>query len=333
MRRKIQKMKIKIKMRIRLNKFMLMAVMLSTVFFFSACNYNLVWNAPADETEDDKSRWARPIYDENTAVVVNTAVDVYRDADKTSTRLTQLLFNQPVRIIERNDQWVQLMADDRTVGWSRSRNIDGDCTCVEPRHYIGRIIITNREKQIYSHPNPRNGIVVRDVGMGTELFVHSKSDNVYEVALPGNLIGYISENGTFQLDIDEKIKKTSAEIFAQSCEKFRGTSYLQGGVSFQGIDGAGILYITMKINGVSIPHDLAGQYALGIDVEPDDVKIGDVFFFGSVNEGNELSNAGVYVGDGKFIQASQHAGKVLLTEVSDPYYQQRLKGIKRYFED
>ena len=87
----------------------------------------------------------------------------------------------------------------------------------------------------------------------------------------------------------------------------------------------------MKINGVSVPHDLAGQYAMGEDVKADDVKVGEVFFFGSASEGNELTNVGVYTGDGKFIQASQHAGKVLLTEVSDPYYQQRLKGIKRYF--
>ena len=269
------------------------------------------------------------IYDENTAVVVNTAVDVYYYQDKTSTRITQLLFNQPVEVLEEDDQWVRLRLEDGTVGWSRIRNIDWDWTCLEQTRYLGKIVVTGKEKQIYSHP--RNGIVVRDVGMGTELFVHSKSDNVYEVALPGNLIGWISENGTFQLNTDEAIKKTDAKIFAQSCEKFRGTSYLQGGVSFQGIDGAGILYVAMKVNGVELPHDLRGQFALGEEVNPADIEIGDVLFFSSTGEGNDLANAGVYTGDGMFIQASQHAGKVQYTEMSDPYYQQRLKGIKRYF--
>ena len=161
-------------------------------------------------------------YDSNTAVVVNTTVDVYAEPDRTSVRLTQLLFDEPVEILEGDDLWVKLRVDERVEGWSRTRGLDYDWTCVDGRRYTERIIVTDKEKQIYSHP--RNGIVIRDVGMGTELFVVSKSDNVYQITLPGNLTGWVSENGVFQLDSNEEIKKTTAEIFTQSCSKFRGTS-------------------------------------------------------------------------------------------------------------
>jgi cell wall-associated NlpC family hydrolase len=265
---------------------------------------------------------------------------------------------------------------------------------VDPRRYSGRIVITNREKQVYSHP--RNGIILRDVGLGTELFFYTRSDNVYEVALPGNMIGWISESGTFQLDVDEQIKKTDAEVFVQTCDKFRGTSYLQGGMSTLGIDSAGILYLAMKINGIKAVSDLDGQFALGAEVEvedpnnltEDELIIGDVLFFSSrralinaaentdggdggqatsndeqaISDGSQvminderaigdsgqpasknvqaisdadldlrIDDAGIYIGEGKFLHASQHTGKVQTEVIVDEYYKQRLVGVRRYF--
>jgi len=270
-------------------------------------------------------------YDGDTAVVVNTTADVYAEADRTSVRLTQLLFDEPAQILDREDRWVKVKAGEYIEGWARARGLDGDWACVDGRRYSDRIIITDREKQIYSHI--RNGIVIRDVGMGTELFVVSKSDNVYQVALPGNLTGWISENGVFQLGAGEQIKKTSAEIFTQSCAKFKGVSYLRGGLSFLGIDGAGILYIAAKINGVPLPRDFAGQFAKGETVQGGTgaLQTGDVIFFSRDGQSAEISNLGVYAGDGKFIHANQHTGKVQYDNVADQYFVQRTLGVRRYF--
>ena len=272
-------------------------------------------------------------YDENSAVVVNTTVDVYLEADRTSTRLAQLLFNEPVQILEQAGLWVLLQAGEGASGWVRARGLDSDWTCVDGRRYTERIVITDRERQIYSHP--RNGIVIRDVGMGTELYVVSKSDNVYQVALPGNLTGWISENGVFQLNAGDEIKKTTAEIFAQSCAKFRGVSYLKGGLSFQGADGAGILYIAAKINGVRLPRDYEGQYAKGTTVRGglDALEVGDVLFFSLNDQSYAIADSGVYTGDGKFIHSNQHTGKVQYEDIDDPYFQQRMLEVKRYFDE
>lgn len=270
-------------------------------------------------------------YNEHTFVVVNTISDIYADADRTSTRLTQLLFDEPVQIPEPSDNWVRLNVDDRIGGWMRAECVDGDWTCVDRRRYIGRIIITDKEKQVYS--SPRNGIIIRDVGMGTELFVVAKSDNVYQVALPGNLTGWVSETGAFQLDVDEAIKRTNADIFAQTISKFRGTTYLHGGISFQGIDGAGMLYISAKVNGVQLPRDFDGQYAAGDIVEGglDELVIGDALFFSMSAQSGEVGDAGVYTGESQFIHANQHTGKVQYEDIGDPYFQQRILGVRRYF--
>ncbi|MDR1061850.1 MAG: C40 family peptidase [Clostridiales bacterium] len=319
--------------------------------------------SPATSRAAGDTLAGRPPYDRQTSVVVSTAADIYEEADNTSKRLTQALFDQPVKILETSGQWALAEADGGARGWTRARNVDGDWACIDRRRFDARIVVTSKNKQIYSHP--RNGIVVRDVGMGTELFVISKSESVYEVALPGNVTGWLSENGTFQLDAGEDIKRTTAAIFAQSCEKFRGTSYLQGGVSFQGIDGAGLLYAAMKVNGVALPRDLGGQMLAGAAVGFEEAEVGDVFFFGAGGaasgepgggepggaepgggaagyagaagaagaspDSGALNDAGVYMGDGKFLHASQHAGKVMYDDISDPYYQQRLLAVRRYF--
>ncbi|MCL2164164.1 MAG: C40 family peptidase [Oscillospiraceae bacterium] len=281
-------------------------------------------------------------YDENTVVVVNTAADIYESADRTSRRITQVLFNHPIQVLAQSDRWAKVEVDGTNSGWIRTRDIDSDWTCVDPRRYKGRIVVTNREKQIMSQP--RGGVVIRDIGMGAELFFYTRSDSIFEVALPGNLTGWISETGTFQLEVDEPIKKTSAEVFAQSCEKFIGTSYLQGGASSLGIDSAGIIYVAMKINGVLLPRDYESQFKFGKAVPVDDLEnvsesemsVGDVLFFSAAGrpqngEDAQISEAGVYMGEGSFLHASQHTGKVQLSNISDEYYVQKLIGIMRYF--
>ena len=315
--------------------------MLACAFVLSSCDASLIRDAllprimgsaaANDPVAGGMKFTEKTPYDEDTVVVVNTTVDVYSEPDRTSTRLTQLLFDEPVQILEQTELWIRLRVDDQIDGWVRKRGLDSDWTCIDKRRYSERIIITDREKQIYSHP--RNGIVIRDVGMGTELYVVSKSDNVYQVALPGNLTGWISENGVFQLDVNEEIKKTTAEIFTQSCSKFRGTSYLLGGISFHGIDGAGMIYVAAKINGIRLPRDYDGQFAKGEFVYDslDDLEVGDVLFFSVSNQSTKISDAGVYMGDGQFIHANQHTGKVQYENISDLYVQQRILGVKRYF--
>ena len=271
-------------------------------------------------------------YDEDTVVVVNTTADVFAKPDRTSKRLTQLLFDEPAQIIDVYGHWTRLLFDGETEGWVGERNLDEDWTCVDARRYAGRIVITDREKQVYSHP--RNGIVIRDVGMGTELYVVGKSDNVYQIALPGNLTGWMSETGVFQLGVGERIKVTTAEIFAQSCAKFRGVSYLLGGLSFQGIDGAGIVYVAARVNGVTLPRDFEGQFANGELTGSGfySLQVGDVLFFSQNNQSTDIIDSGVYTGEGKFIHANQHTGKVQYEDIDDPYFQQRILGVKRYFD-
>ena len=96
-----------------------------------------------------------------------------------------------------------------------------------------------------------------------------------------------------------------------------------------------MLYAAAKINGVPLPRDYTGQYASGETVynSPESLVIGDVIFFGPNGQSSEITDCGIYAGEGQFIHASQHTGKVQYEDIEDPYFQQRILGVKRYFQN
>jgi len=69
-------------------------------------------------------------------------------------------------------------------------------------------------------------VTLKDVVMGTELFIKEKKDRYYEVALPGGITGWIDTKDTIKVPSGSPIPKTSAQDFVATVSKFTGTPYL-----------------------------------------------------------------------------------------------------------
>lgn len=269
----------------------------------------------------------------NKAVVLETVVDIFREPDINSERVTQAIFNQPVEVIEEKGSWTKVKVVDGYTGWLKSKFIDRDCTSIMEEKYTDRAVITGKTKKVYSSAG--GGVTLKDVVMGTELFIKEKKDRYYEVALPGGITGWIDTKDTIKVPSGSPIPKTSAQDFVATVSKFTGTPYLWGGVSsWEGVDCSGLVYICSRINGVDLPRDVDMQFEFiktGVG-SVEELKAGDFLFFSSSEELKDVSHVGVYVGDGKFIQAAKSKGMVVETGLDTEYYLKRLKGIKRIFE-
>lgn len=268
------------------------------------------------------------------AVTVENVVDIFKEADINSERITQCLFNQLVTVLEEKDSWARVKTVDGSIGWLRSKFIDRDCTSVKKELYTERIVITGKKKSVYT--NYGGGATLKEVSMGTEFFVKSKKKNYYEVAVPGNLTGWVEIKNTILIGADASIPVTSSEDFATTVEKFKDTQYLLGGTSaWQGVDGSGVVYVSARINGIDLPRNVEEQFEF-IENRPEnleDIKIGDLLFFSTNEDLEDISEVGVYIGDDRFIYANKSKGRIENDSIKNDYFAKRIKGIRRLFSE
>jgi cell wall-associated NlpC family hydrolase len=270
-----------------------------------------------------------PALDKNTGVISDTVADVFAQPDVKSERITQVIFNQPVRIIEESNSWTRIKISEELTGWVKSRFVEGDVSSISFDGRLCRVVVTAKTKSILSAP--RDGLTVKEVVMGTELYSFNKRDNAHEVLLPGKASGWISEGGIIEISLNEKIPKTTVEDFIATAERLKGVCYTQGGISARGIDCTGLIYMCAHINGVDLPLSLEEQYYSGDNVPVHSIKPGDILFFSSKEDASGISEAGIFLHDNQFIYASKLQGYVTLGSLEDEQYLKRLKGVRRIF--
>jgi cell wall-associated NlpC family hydrolase len=127
-----------------------------------------------------------------------------------------------------------------------------------------------------------------------------------------------------------------SELVLAKAEVYKGSAYSRGG-SFEtgsSTDCSGFvqyIYHGFKIN---LPRSSAEQAQVGKTVtrEMDFSKLlpGDLLFFR--RGGNHVGHAGIYLGDGKMIHASNYRNGVTVTNLREPYYQGTFVVAKRVFE-
>lgn len=98
---------------------------------------------------------------------------------------------------------------------------------------------------------------------------------------------------------------------AHLVQKYLGVKYTWGGTSAStGFDCSGLVQTVWKQLGVSVPRTSQEQYKAGVSVKGD-LRPGDALFFvGSDGTADAPGHEGLYIGNGKFIEAP-HTGSVV----------------------
>ncbi len=149
---------------------------------------------------------------------------------------------------------------------------------------------------------------------------HSTSET--RVASRRGRRGRSSESAVF-LDNDAK-----ANPLLKRAVAMRGVPYSYGSSSRSGTDCSGFTWQIYKTQGIHLPRTSREQSHVGQAIKSNDLKPGDLVFFGSRNH-RGVGHVGIYTGNGKFIHASSGGGKVQFNSLSDNYYQNHYKGARR----
>jgi cell wall-associated NlpC family hydrolase len=109
-----------------------------------------------------------------------------------------------------------------------------------------------------------------------------------------------------------------------------GKPYLWGGIGPGAFDCSGLMFWAYGKAGVRIQRVADAQYFSEPKVAKSDLKKGDLVFFKTeATHSGGPSHVGMYIGDGKFVQAPHTGDVVKISNLSDPYYVQTFAGATR----
>jgi cell wall-associated NlpC family hydrolase len=84
-------------------------------------------------------------------------------------------------------------------------------------------------------------------------------------------------------------------------------------------DCSGLTMVAWQAGGVSMPHYAAAQYAQGLKVSRDQLRPGDLVFFGTnPSDYQSIYHVGIYIGGGQMIEAPYTGSVVRISSIDRP---------------
>jgi gamma-D-glutamyl-L-lysine dipeptidyl-peptidase len=119
-------------------------------------------------------------------------------------------------------------------------------------------------------------------------------------------------------------------IAARTAERFVGIPYQWGGDNVvDGMDCSGFVRAVYNLCGVNIPRTSREQFSTGESVGREDLKDGDLVFFG--NSEDAINHVGIYVGNNRFVHAPRRGDEIKVSSLDDHYFMKNFVGARRYF--
>ena len=124
--------------------------------------------------------------------------------------------------------------------------------------------------------------------------------------------------------------KDMGAIAARTAERFVGIPYRWGGENVvDGMDCSGFVRAFYNLCGISIPRTSREQFTAGDAVTKDNLRDGDLVFFGA--SADKINHVGIYVGGGRFVHAPRRGEDIKVSTVDESYFEKRFVGARRYF--
>ncbi|MDD4095060.1 MAG: SH3 domain-containing protein [Oscillospiraceae bacterium] len=284
--------------------------------------------------------------DTSDRMVIRYVTSLMREPDVRSERITQVLFNEPVKLLSKSptEGYVLIRTRDGLEGFVLEKDLSAMMDSIEPDMHQYKLVVSDVSKNIMSHAS--NGTLEIEVMMNTVLFSDQKRDGVYHVALPDGKDGWISSSGVIELDVYSPIEKVSVRYFVSSVLSFINMTHLPGGITMRGLSVPGLAYVSASVNGVALPREMADQMTSGEavtlkydeitgDLLIDSIMPGDLVFFSHPLEIGSSTpyEMGICTETGTLIMISKSKTTLRLTSFSgNLVLQERIIAVRRIFE-
>lgn len=283
------------------------------------------------------------MYDDSYRVVNVTATNVLTRPDNTSARITQVLYNEPVQVIDDSDaEYTKIRTEDGIEGYVRATDLIDDTSSVEPDLHEYMLVISDTSKNVMTHAS--QGTLITQVMMNTVLYSDIKRDGVYQVSLPGGETGWVGSSGVIEIEPRSSIEVVSSRYFVSSALSLVNATYFENGITKQGISVNGLVYVCSCVNGIVMPRTLEEQMEAGVSVPLEydavtgDLMIesiipGDLVFLRSPTGIGEYDEA-ICTDTGTLIMRSEAGTTIRLRNfTADSDIASRIVSVRRVFSD
>ena len=279
-------------------------------------------------------------------VITQSSVNVMSEPDVASKRVTQVLYNEPVKVMgNETNGFIQIETSDGIKGYIKADTFIADMSSVEPDLHEFKLVVSDLSKNIMTHAS--NGTLMCKVMMNTVLYADVKREGVYRVYLPGGDMGWIGSSGVIETEPRGEVGKVPSRYFVGSLLLFVNATYLDNGLTMNGMSVNGAVYVASEINGVKMPRTAQEQAKVGEEVmieydavsgniDLDCIAKGDIVFFRGRNTeaGNrEIDSIGVCTDKGTFLMKSTAGTTMrLMSYEADNEIFDRIITIRRIFD-
>ncbi len=280
------------------------------------------------------------MYDETYRVVIVSSTNVLSRPDNTSRRITQVLYNEPLKVIEEDGDYTKIRTSDGIEGYVRSADLTDDTSSVEPDLHEYMLVISDTSKNVMTHAS--QGTLITQVMMNTVLYADVKRDGVYQVSLPGGDTGWIGSSGVIEIAPRGQIEVVSSRYFVSSALSLVNATYYENGITKQGISINGLIYVCSSVNGIELPRTLEGQMEAGTSVPLEyDAVTGDLMIESIIpgdlvflSTGNNQYEAALCTDTGTLLMRSEAGTTIRLIEfTADSTMASRIVSVRRVFSD
>lgn len=197
--------------------------------------------------------------DRRERAVAAPVAPVRAEPDPDAEQVTQCPYGAAVTAFDGRDGWTRVRVPDGYVGW------------------VADDVLADR-----SGPEP-NAVLRDDVApgestwglyAGTECRVEGERGHELVVTFRTGAKRKVPANA---VRINPEIP--TGERIVETARRYAGTEYRWGGMTTDGIDCSGLVWMAHHLHGVTLPRDADQQSEMGRLVERDDLQPGDLLFF------------------------------------------------------